>query len=735
MNKIEFQTKAQDELVLRALQLLNRPGRSTIAFKAPTGAGKTVMMANALADIAKQAWAKHNLAIIWVAPNKLHEQSYTRLRQVYGTSKSLACLLFDELSGTDIPEQSVMFVNWGSIDSDNLVLRRDNESRRNLEAFVSRAHTAGRKIVLVVDESHLHLNSGEQAQVVVDHILKPDLLIEVSATPKNTESDASITVLREDVVNAGFIRKRIVVNPGEPIVFDGKTLTTEYSGTSENLLDLALQKQAELTRLFRAAGSKTVPLVLVQLPDKRNTQSEDLLARFERHLQTKHDLSRGSGVAVWLSGDRTPELDNIASSTSNVRVLFFKQAIATGWDCPRAQILVGLREMKSETFTTQVLGRIIRQPEHKHYAEDSLNYGYVFTNYERMELDPDTVPWLGKVVAKAKGSFDLPFQNWTEQRVDRRGYLNAACMSTILSKKAVLKGSAYQGPVMANLLHAVDIEDLDHEQSFVGSNLVPLDLQGLQQRMDAFKSELVTELADQGRGGKYVDKALRDAAAELVESDDEQRVLETVLHEKNQPFFRKMVEDGVKEFLLTLSREPRKLDPRAGWSAPQTRFLELSDPLDGYSRCLYTPLLAGQFERSNVEEPFSRLLDQDPAVAVWFKNGDSGQEHFAILYELDGEQRLFYPDFIVRTVKGGIRLYDTKGSGASDLSTGNMRDTHAKARALAAYTEGLRQKGHDVAGGIVVRKDEAWWLHAGANYPGTIEVSETTGWAPWTVLG
>lgn len=40
--------------------------------------------------------------------------------------------------------------------------------------------------------------------------------------------------------------------------------------------------------------------------------------------------------------------------------MFFKQAAATGWDCRRAQILVGLREMQSDTFTTQILGRIIR---------------------------------------------------------------------------------------------------------------------------------------------------------------------------------------------------------------------------------------------------------------------------------------------------------------------------------------------------------------------------------------
>ncbi len=729
MKKIDFQTKAEEQLVEGALTLLSRPGRGTITFKAPTGAGKTVMMANALAQLSKACEGKHRLAILWVAPNKLHEQSHARLLEVYGETKALECLFPEELTGTDIPEKAVLFLNWSSIDSETLILRRDNETRRNLGTFVDRARADGRKVVLVVDESHLHLDSSPQARVVVEHIIKPDLVVEVSATPTNSSPDVPVTVLREDVVAAGFVRKRIIVNPGEQLALDGNAMMTSFTGTSESLLDLALAKQAELTRLYRAEGSPVVPLILVQLPDRR--ANADALTQFEHHLLMKHGLSRGNGVEVWLSGDRTPELDRIADFGSTARVLFFKQAIATGWDCPRAQLLVGLREMKSETFTTQVLGRIIRQPQHRHYADDELNYGYAFTNYDRLELDAEAASWMGKVMAEAREPFHLPIPNWTARYTDRRHHLTHSSIASMLAHKGWLKGVSHRGAVQVKLLDVVGIDDIDQRQVFEGTRAVALDMRGLQQRMDTLKGELVRELAGQVSGGKYVEKALRDAAAEVAGTDDERTVLEAILHPENQPLFERMVEAGINDFKKGQEKAAREFAVRDSWEAPRMRFLDLSEPLDGYTKCLYRPLLEGQFDKSSVERPFTAVLEQDVTVEMWMKNGDHGQEHFAIKYKLNREEALFYPDFILRTKGGGIRLYDTKGSGASDISTGNTPDTYAKAEALAAYTAELRERGVDIDGGIVVQKKGRWWLHRGQGYSGNRDVSAATGWLPF----
>lgn len=739
MQRFEFQSKAQDELVARAATLLSRNDRCVITLKAPTGSGKTVMMANALAALVKACEGKQNLAILWVAPNQLHEQSHERLKQVYGESKALSCLTADELMGTDIPDRSVVFMNWGSIDSETLLLRRDNESRRNLESFVQRARLAGRKVVLVVDESHLHLDSGAQAQVVVDHIIRPDLLIEVSATPRAERPDAPVVVLREDVVAAGLIRKGITVNPGTVPTATDEGFRPVLDGTSESLLDAALEKQAELTRQFKAAGSSVVPLVLVQLPDRR--ADADALKYFENYLLMQHGLERGNGVAVWLSGDRSPEIDAIADFGSNVRVMFFKQAAATGWDCPRAQILVGLREMQSDTFTAQVLGRIVRQPEHSHYENDDLNRGYVFTNYPKLEIDAETATWLDKAWVRAAEPFTLDLPNWTAKNTDRRGFLPLSVVGSIIAHRSELEGVAHQGAVTTLLLDGDGITGIDEKRVIEGSRAVALDLHGLQENLDGLKADLVSATASQTKGKKYVEKALRDVAAELADSEDEKTVLETILHPLNEFKFRAMARLGIEDFLAAQQRAEREFEARDSWEAPQSRFLELSAPLGGYGKCLYAPVLAGQFGKSNVEEPFTRLIDLDPLVAVWLKNGDNGKEHFALRYRvLDPQTRLptdeyalFYPDFIVRLAGGGVRLFDTKGAGDSEHSTGNDAKTLAKAHALAAYCEEQRRAGWDVGGGIVVFKHDLWWVHSGENYAGAWEVSAAAGWCPFSI--
>lgn len=99
---------------------------------------------------------------------------------------------------------------------------------------------------------------------------------------------------------------------------------------------------------------------------------------------------------AWTQGDfpgvqriDESELANIASNKNTVNILVFKQKASTGWDCPRAHILVKFREPAkvSEVFDAQVLGRIRRTSERKHYGNDILDFGYLYTDHHMEAID------------------------------------------------------------------------------------------------------------------------------------------------------------------------------------------------------------------------------------------------------------------------------------------------------------------------------------------------------------
>jgi len=84
------------------------------------------------------------------------------------------------------------------------------------------------------------------------------------------------------------------------------------------------------------------------------------------------------------------EKDFVTPNQSGVDFLIFKQAIDTGRDCPRAQILVRFREIRSITFEIQTVGRILRMPEAKHYDNDNLNRAFVYLNTNEFDVNQET---------------------------------------------------------------------------------------------------------------------------------------------------------------------------------------------------------------------------------------------------------------------------------------------------------------------------------------------------------
>jgi hypothetical protein len=393
-----YQTKAVDQLAANLDRLLGLPNTEDrhIVVKAPTGSGKTVILGAALHALADQS--PHPFAALWLTPGKgsLHTQTATRLADLLSDSALTVGELDRPYLSTNraLPDRTVLIVNWEKITEQKKgswsnKLTRDGEQRNLFETLTATA-TTGTNLLVIVDESHQHL-SGTQTKAMMEAIARicPFIQVDVSATPttrldpEKMGEDGShymVNVKRSDVVAAEMIVVDCVLNPGLGAEWNEGAPTS----VQERVLAAAWRRRNQMEAAYRQLGSPVVPLLLVQLPDKDEGAARKSAVEAFLDAQAVPTEQR----AVWLDKEKTPNLKTISDNTSEIRVLLFKQAVATGWDCPRAAVLAQFRDVKSSTFQLQTVGRICRMPERRHYrtpdpelaeAAELLNNAYVYT--------------------------------------------------------------------------------------------------------------------------------------------------------------------------------------------------------------------------------------------------------------------------------------------------------------------------------------------------------------------
>ena len=141
----DYQKKAVKELKTKLIELLNlKEDRLRLVFKAPTGSGKTVMVSAMMDELQRELKESGEcqytrVAWVWIAPNKLHQQSYRSMRNFFSETRSLRPVMFDECEHLEgLRDGEVLFLNWESINKDNAVLIRDNEQNRTLYELLRR---------------------------------------------------------------------------------------------------------------------------------------------------------------------------------------------------------------------------------------------------------------------------------------------------------------------------------------------------------------------------------------------------------------------------------------------------------------------------------------------------------------------------------------------------------------------------------------------------------------------
>lgn len=771
MKSIKYQQKAVSELVEKTIELLNlTENRRKLVFQAPTGSGKTVMASEMLQilteELPNRSDVQYNrVAFIWVAPNKLHEQSYFKMKNFFTETRTLRPVMFDELDHTDgyIKPGEILFVNWESINKDNAVMIRDNEQNRCLYSITDKTQKEmGIPIVCVIDEEHMF---GGRNAVKSEKVLKninPKVEIRISATPI-TQGDELVSVPRERVIAEEMIKEGIILNPEIRSGFaDDVTL-------NQHLIKTALQKRNEIAAAYKSLGVNINPLLLIQLPnDNKEGLTEEeykIVDQVKTCLDAGHDIKTDNGrLAIWLSVDKK-NLDGIEENDNMTEVLLFKQAIALGWDCPRAAVLLIFRKLESFTFTVQTVGRILRMPEQKFYPNDMLNKGYVYTDLsaDKIEIVRDDMDYISKIWARRRENLHnvaLPsvYSERTSAERNRLGPDFKAILrqtfkdnwgldtiqlsfdfdgddepvfemdNTIIARnreaasknmgiKFDVRNISVEIPEDVNLENELGVTEIEERRAKFART--PFEVNRIFQ---AYCRSLLGRF-EKAHSTSVLSGYLCDVMEELFALffTDAQKV---ILYNKNKPKFEEVIMKAIHRYERKLE-ERQKAAKEKGfksylWEVPEERIYneETNEVIAGVQLHALKPFIRLK-HASSPEVKFEKFLeDNKEYIDWWYKNGDEGKQHYAIEYtRSDSTPSAFYVDFIVRMKNGQVFLFDTKSVGG-DIEAPN------KHNALVEYVRHRSTPEQKLAGGIIIEDGLNWKF---SNLP-IQNTSDLNGW-------
>lgn len=718
----------------------------SIIFKSPTGSGKTLMMTEALRRLPEDLFLSDKYFVfLWLAPVKLHSQSYDKLKSELRDDIYHLVNIDNGLTHGALPPNTILFSNWEKLNSTakndapekdlkkgdwtNTAVREGEQP--NLQAILRETREAGGKIILIVDESHQTF-FGEKSRRFVDEIVKPALIVEMSATPKEKPT---VEVKYDDVVESGLIKNQIIINNDLANTYD------EDKTTIENLIAEALKQRELLEDKYKELGKNINPLLLIQLPNESETLS-DLDRRYrdiiEEALLDSGIASEYGNMAVWLSEEKT-NLENITDLDSRIKVLLFKQAIALGWDCPRAQVLLMLREIKSDSFKIQTLGRILRMPEAEHYLDDTLNTAYVFTDLESIKVDTDETDPMRNLIKYKKSRINPLFNtrlvtlpdsifltrvDYGDLRQSFRFILEDALtqafdLDTDDSEEACYKKfdeklevyeSELKSPVLSDQVLANIDTPLSDEDKVAIVNL-KMDDATVENIFNLILRENIQPFKNFARSRSVIYTGLRNVFRRGGFDDFQiQRIF--ACSKENQNFLAQIFKQAIDKYGQIHRQEMKQRRDREGkrFDFVIPEFDEFSDNSSEVPtiRNVYVNYFRKNNAPTSTEISFEGYLDHCQDVLWWYKNGDKGEKYFAVeYYEMDekalSHRATFYPDYIVKFKDDTIGIFDTKLG-----FTANDENARQKANALQKYM--ADHSNLPLWGGLVKPDGKKGWL-------------------------
>ena len=420
-----FQKKALAGLRMQSAEALGSYRRThspqVVSFTAPTGAGKTIIMASLIESIYfgdDNYPDQQNAIFVWLSDSpQLNEQSKQKIDLKADKIRLDQCVTITEetFDREVLDDGHIYFLNTQKLGkSSNLTKHSDTRQYTIWETLANTAREKSDRLYLIIDEAHRGMQGREasKATTIMQKFLKGStedklapmpVVIGMSATSERfnrlvegTSSTIHKVVVTADEVRAsGLLKDRIV------ITYPEESSLNKDMAVLQAAADDWKEKWDHWTQYCREQHYAYVnPVFVVQVLSSTgdrisDTDLNDCLRKIEE--RTGFHFSKGevvhtfgqtsSSITVNGLNVRYEEPSRIAEDR-NIKVVFFKENLSTGWDCPRAETMMSFRHAKDATYIAQLLGRMVRTPmQTRILVDEVLNDVHLYLPY----FDAETV--------------------------------------------------------------------------------------------------------------------------------------------------------------------------------------------------------------------------------------------------------------------------------------------------------------------------------------------------------
>jgi type III restriction enzyme len=409
----DFQTKAVADLIAecrsaRREVLDNRP--QAIVLSSPTGSGKTVIVT----DLLEKLWSgfegnieDKQAVFLWLSDQpELNEQSRKKIEAASDVFPSSRLVTVD----TDFDQERlepgrIYFLNTQKLGANSLLVKHGD--RRTWTIWETIDNTIKRRpqsFYLIIDEAHRGMRENgrtggaetrreNERLSIVQRFIKgyeytdelgqriamaaTPLIIGMSATPERfntvlagarpSRTRRSVDVPWEDVQKSGLIKDRIILDvadddqPGDWALLQhaGEKLlefTKEWETHCLKNMTKALVKPALVVQVENGTADRLTRTDLARAAAVLDRVFKGIAPSSLAHcMEQEGDITAGGHVIRKIDASKIQD-DPL------VRVVFFKTALTTGWDCPRAEVMMSFRRAQDATLIAQLVGRMVRTP-------------------------------------------------------------------------------------------------------------------------------------------------------------------------------------------------------------------------------------------------------------------------------------------------------------------------------------------------------------------------------------